>query len=62
MEFAADGSGSIDDDELSLQRQGYAEALLDRRVLAAVASGRWGKIVVSYIEWGDEASQHTIVD
>jgi len=60
--FAADGSGSIDDDELLLQRQGYAEALLDRRVLDAVASGRWGKIVVSYIEWGDEASQHTIVD
>lgn len=60
--FAADGSGSIDDDELLLQRQGYAEAFLDRRVLAAVASGRWGKIVVSYIEWGDEASQHTIVD
>jgi uncharacterized protein DUF1194 len=60
--FAADGSGSIDDDELLLQRQGYAEALLDRRVLDAVASGRWGKIAVSYIEWGDEASQHTIVD
>ncbi len=60
--FAADGSGSIDDEELLLQRQGYAEALLDRRVLDAVASGRWGKIVVSYIEWGDEASQHTIVD
>ncbi len=60
--FAADGSGSIDDDELLLQRQGYAEALLDRRVLDAVTSGRWGKIAVSYIEWGDEASQHTIVD
>ena len=60
--FAADGSGSIDDDELRLQRQGYAEALSDPRVLDAVTSGRWGKIVVSYIEWGDEASQHTIVD
>ncbi|WP_226886761.1 DUF1194 domain-containing protein [Nisaea nitritireducens] len=60
--FAADGSGSIDDDELLLQRQGYADALLDSRVLEAVTSGRWGKIVVSYIEWGDEASQHTIVD
>ncbi|MEO9904400.1 DUF1194 domain-containing protein [Nisaea sp.] len=60
--FAADGSGSIDDEELQLQRQGYAEALLDQRVLGAIASGRWGKIAVSYIEWGDEASQHTIVD
>ena len=60
--FAADGSGSIDDGELLLQRQGYADALLDGRVLDAVASGRWGKIAVSYIEWGDETSQHTIVD
>ena len=60
--FAADGSGSIDDDELLLQRQGYADALRDRRVLEAVTSGRWGKIAVNYIEWGDEASQHTIVD
>lgn len=60
--FAADGSGSIDDDELRLQRQGYAEALSDPRVLDAVTSGRWGTIAVSYIEWGDESSQHTIVD
>jgi hypothetical protein len=60
--FAADGSGSIDDEELRLQRQGYADALADRRVLDAIASGRRGKIVVTYIEWGDAASQHTIVD
>lgn len=60
--FAADGSGSIDDDELRLQRQGYADALADRRVLDAVASGLRGKIVVTYIEWGDASSQHTIVD
>ncbi len=60
--FAADGSGSIDDEELRLQRKGYADALADRRVLDAIASGRRGKIVVTYIEWGDAASQHTIVD
>lgn len=60
--FAADGSGSIDDRELHLQRQGYADALRDERVLDAIASGRWGRIAVSYIEWGDALSQHTIVD
>ena len=37
--FAADGSGSIDDDELRLQREGYAAALSDSKVLAAIAAG-----------------------
>lgn len=60
--FAADGSGSIDDDELRLQREGYALALADRRVLDAIASGVHGRIVVAYIEWGGPSSQHTIVD
>ncbi len=60
--FAADGSGSIDDEELRLQRRGYADALADQRVLDAIFSGRRGKIVVTYIEWGDASSQHTIVD
>ncbi|UUX51237.1 DUF1194 domain-containing protein [Nisaea acidiphila] len=60
--FAADGSGSIDDDELYLQRKGYADALIDPRVVDAVNSGRTGKIVVTYIEWGDPSSQHIIVD
>ena len=32
--FAADGSGSIDDDELRLQRQGWADALTSPEVLA----------------------------
>jgi len=59
--FAADGSGSIDDDELRLQRRGYADALVDPRVLEAISSGRHGRIAVTYIEWGDASSQHTIV-
>lgn len=59
--FAADGSGSIDDDELLLQRKGYADALSDRRVLDAIASGQSRRIAVTYIEWGDKASQHVIV-
>ena len=60
--FAADGSGSIDDDELRLQREGYAAALADPRVLDAIASGYLGRIVVAYVEWGAPTSQHTIVD
>jgi hypothetical protein len=60
--LAADGSGSIDDGEMRLQRQGYADAITDPEVLQAIASGFLGKIAVTYIEWGGATSQHVIVD
>lgn len=60
--FAADGSGSIDDEELRLQREGYATALSDPKVLSAIASGAHGRIAVAFVEWGGPSSQHTIVD
>lgn len=60
--FASDGSGSIDDEELRLQREGYATALSDPKVLNAIASGKHGRIAVAFVEWGSPASQHTIVD
>jgi len=62
LALAADGSGSIDDEELRLQREGYAEAITHPSVLAAIRSGYLGAIAVTYIEWGGPASQHTIVD
>lgn len=60
--LAADGSGSIDDEEFRLQREGYAWALTHPRVLAALTSGPKGAIAVAYMEWGAPESQHTIVD
>src|SRR3712207_2546401 len=60
--LAADGSGSIDDDELKLQREGYAAALNDARVLGAIRSGSHGAIAVAFVEWGGPTSVHTIVD
>src|SRR5690606_7597175 len=60
--FASDGSGSIDDDELRLQREGYATALSDPKVLNAIAAGTHGRIAVAFVEWGGPGSQHTIVD
>ncbi|MCX5497588.1 DUF1194 domain-containing protein [Kaistia dalseonensis] len=60
--LAADGSGSIDDDELALQRRGYAEAVTSAEVLSAIRGGLIGRIAVIYVEWGGPASQHTIVD
>jgi len=60
--LAADGSGSIDDDELAFQRRGYAEAVMSTEVLNAIRDGIHGAVAVAYIEWGGPASQHTIVD
>jgi hypothetical protein len=60
--IAADGSGSIDADELALQRDGWASALESADVLAAIRDGYIGAIAVVYVEWGGPSSQHVIVD
>lgn len=60
--LAADGSGSIDEDEFKLQREGYAAAISDPRVVQAIQSGYGGAIAVALIEWGAPTSQHIIVE
>jgi len=60
--FATDGSGSIDDEELRLQREGYAKALADPRVQQVIRGGVTGRIAVAFVEWGGAESQHVIVD
>lgn len=60
--FAADGSGSIDDEEMALQRAGYAAALAHPNVLAAIRGGYHQKIAVAFVEWAAPESQATIVD
>ncbi|MCZ8314100.1 DUF1194 domain-containing protein [Phreatobacter sp.] len=62
LALAADGSGSIDNDELRLQREGYGEALASPEVLSVIAKGIHGAIAVIYTEWGGPTSQHVIVD
>jgi hypothetical protein len=57
----ADASGSIDDREIFFQRRGYAEAITDPDILAAIGLGTDGKIAVTYVEWGDAASQEVVV-
>ncbi|MGY3439395.1 MULTISPECIES: DUF1194 domain-containing protein [unclassified Marinovum] len=47
----ADASGSIDAREIAFQRQGYAAALTDPEVLAAIKGTAYGTIAVTYIEW-----------
>lgn len=60
--LAADGSGSIDDDELRLQREGYASAITSPDVLSAITGNAVGAIAIAYVEWGGPSSQHIIVD
>ena len=47
----ADASGSIDQSELMLQRQGYAQAMTDPEVVAAISRTAYGSIAVTYVEW-----------
>jgi hypothetical protein len=56
----ADASGSIDPDELRLQRQGYAVAMTDPDVIAAIRNTAYGSIAVIYVEWA--ANQAVVVD
>ena len=57
----ADSTGSIDDAEIRLQRQGYAAALAHPDVLGAIAQGYEQRIAVTFVEWGDEDSQDVVV-
>lgn len=56
----ADASGSIDLSEIAFQRQGYAEAITDPEVLAAIANTAYGSVAVTYVEWA--ANQAVVVD
>ncbi|NNE87103.1 MAG: DUF1194 domain-containing protein [Silicimonas sp.] len=47
----ADASGSIDADELAFQRQGYALAITDAAVIAAIGNSIYGNVAVTYVEW-----------
>lgn len=61
----ADASGSIDAGELAFQRQGYAEAIVDPRVIAAIQNSLYGNIAVTYVEWATNTAvvvDWTIID
>jgi hypothetical protein len=60
--LAVDVSGSIDDVEAALQRDGYQKALIHPRVIEAIKSGPIGRIAVTYVEWAGDSFQHTIVE
>ena len=60
--LAVDISGSVDEVEAKLQRDGYVEALRHPDVLAAISGGVLRRIAVTYVEWSGELQQATVVD
>ncbi len=60
--LAADVSRSVDQPKFQLQRDGYAAAIVNPRVLEAIRSGRNGRIAVCFVEWSGAVSQNVVVD
>ena len=60
--LAADISRSVDATKFRLQREGYAAAISDPRVVQAMAAGARGRIALCFIEWATEGEQVIVVD
>jgi Protein of unknown function (DUF1194) len=60
--LAADVSRSVDQQKFLLQRDGYAAAVTDPRVLEAIRSGIRGRIALAFVEWSGIGSQQIVID
>jgi Protein of unknown function (DUF1194) len=59
--LAADASGSVNQARFDLQKQGYAAAFRNPRVLRAIRSGRNQSIVVTMVQWTGPTQQVVVV-
>src|SRR5580693_193064 len=60
--LAADVSRSIDTTKFQLQRDGYAAAMSDPRVLETIRAGRQGRIGLTFVEWSGVGAQRVVID
>ena len=60
--LASDVSRSVDQAKFQLQREGYAAAIADKRVLEAITGGRNRRIAVTFVEWSGVSSQRVVID
>jgi hypothetical protein len=60
--LAMDVSGSIDNNELQLERDGTAEAFLDPEVIKAIQNGSVGRIAVTMIDFSSNPYNKIVVD
>jgi hypothetical protein len=61
LAIAVDVSYSMDMDELAVQREGYAQAIVSKEFLQALKSLPIGKISVTYFEWAASSDQKIII-
>jgi len=59
--LAVDVSYSMDLDELAVQREGYAQAIVSKQFLQALKSLPNGKISITYFEWAASNDQKIII-
>ena len=59
--LAVDVSYSMDMDELAIQREGYAQAIISKEFLQALKAGPNGRIAVTYFEWAASTDQKIII-
>ncbi len=60
--LVTDVSRSIDDSEFKLEKQGYAAAFVDPKVLAAIQGGPEGQIALAYVEFSGAEQVSTVLD
>jgi hypothetical protein len=59
--LAVDVSYSMDLDELALQREGYAQAIVSKEFLQALKNGPHGRIAITYFEWAASTDQKIVI-
>jgi len=59
--LAVDVSGSMDEREQHIQRDGYVGAFRSPQVVAAITGGLIGSIAVTYVEWSSQDQQTVVV-
>src|SRR5882757_3984686 len=60
--LASDVSRSVDNEKFKLQREGYAAALSNKRVLEVIGAGRNRRIAVMFLEWSGFGNQKVVID
>src|SRR5512132_626649 len=60
--LASDVSRSVDTRKFQLQREGYAAALSNPRVIEAIRSGPHGRIAICFVEWSGQTSVKLVID
>ena len=62
LALAMDVSRSMEQPKFLLQREGYAAAITNPQVLAAIKSGAHQKIAICFIDWSGAGEQKLVID